>query len=301
LAFARNRLRHELLPQLTATWNPRLTEALAHLADLSYEEERWWLSPASPIEAIERNCDAGGIEMRADDLATLPRAVARRTIRRAIAAVKGDLRRVEFEHVESVLELASRNAGEGRIRLPTLDVQRSFDWLRLARPAAASKVEPVALTIPGSYRCPDGKSVLRLEIEGAREEARYSANSSGKNGADLRPFAEAPRQACATLGTVVGLNRIPGDLELRGWRPGDRYRPTGHARVRKLTEMFAEARIPSWLRPQWPMVMSGENILWARQFGVAAEYAADGQSGPILRISEVNLQGNESFGERISS
>ena len=63
LTFARNRVRHELIPQLTATWNPRLTDALAHLADLSYEEERWWLSPASPIEAIERDCRAGGIEI----------------------------------------------------------------------------------------------------------------------------------------------------------------------------------------------------------------------------------------------
>jgi hypothetical protein len=33
--------------------------------------------------------------------------------------------------------------------------------------------------------------------------------------------------------------------------------------------------------------MSGETILWVRQFGAAAEYAAEGQSERLLRISEV--------------
>ena len=61
LRFARNRIRHELLPQLTATWNPRLTDALAHLADLSYEEERWWAGPASPVEKIGGKAAPAGL------------------------------------------------------------------------------------------------------------------------------------------------------------------------------------------------------------------------------------------------
>ena len=51
--FARNRIRHELLPQLKQDWNPRLTEALAHLADLAYEEERWW---AAEIARLAGTC-----------------------------------------------------------------------------------------------------------------------------------------------------------------------------------------------------------------------------------------------------
>src|SRR5580700_2848625 len=34
LSFARNRIRHDLLPQLARDWNPKITDALAHLADL---------------------------------------------------------------------------------------------------------------------------------------------------------------------------------------------------------------------------------------------------------------------------
>ena len=37
--FARNRIRHELLPQLARDWNPKIVDALAQLGDLAWEEE----------------------------------------------------------------------------------------------------------------------------------------------------------------------------------------------------------------------------------------------------------------------
>lgn len=284
LKFARNRVRHELLPQLKTAWNPRLTDALAHLADLSYQEEMWWGSPESPLETIEYVRCAGGIQLNAGALTALPCAVARRAVRMAIAGAKGNLRQIEFDHVERVLELAARQAGEGRIALPGLEVRRSFDWIWFPLPFAVSKIDPVALSIPGYYASPDGKSTLRLEVE----QASPHEKTSGEEQVYLRHLgAPGARRACATLRTaVLGLNRIPGELQLRGWRPGDRYRPTGDTRVRKVAEMFAEARIPSWQRRQWPIIMSGTGIVWARQFGAGAEFAADREADRVLRISE---------------
>ncbi len=41
--FARNRIRHDLLPQLARDWNPKIVDALANLADLAHEEEKYFL------------------------------------------------------------------------------------------------------------------------------------------------------------------------------------------------------------------------------------------------------------------
>ena len=41
-SFARNRIRHELLPQLRREFNPQLDEALANLAVIARDEEDWW-------------------------------------------------------------------------------------------------------------------------------------------------------------------------------------------------------------------------------------------------------------------
>ena len=48
LTFTRNRIRHELLPQL-ATWNPQLRDHLAQMAELARDEEAWWQSEIARV------------------------------------------------------------------------------------------------------------------------------------------------------------------------------------------------------------------------------------------------------------
>lgn len=262
--FARNRIRRSLLPQLARDWNPRICESLAQLASLAHDEERWWRSYIDDLSAgilVER---AGGIEVRASALAALPPAVGRRLIRRAIAQVKGDLRRLEFAHVERVLDLAAQGEGDGRLRLPGLDVRRSFDWIRVAAGAPRVDFSSIRLAIPGTYAV-SPEMCLHLEIA-----PQYSPSEKG-----------------ATLKAAeLSLRRLPPVLELRGWRPGDHYRPEGQRRDQKIKEMFHVERVPSWLRASWPIVSSGDTILWARTFGAAAEFAANREPGPVVRVWE---------------
>jgi tRNA(Ile)-lysidine synthase len=280
--FARNRIRHGLLPQLEREWNPRLREALAHLADLAYHEEHWWSretrrlaratlqrGPAGPADG------PGGIELHAGDLAALPRAAARRLVREAVRQAKGDLQRIEFRHVDAVIDLAVRRgrSGAGRIDIPGLNVLLSFDWLLLTsgRPQAGmGAIQPVAVTAPGSYLSPGGNTLISLGVS---------------RGIPLSA-------ACATLKLDVPGNKAgqpmepPDELCLRGWRAGDHYRPLGQSRDRKLKEMFQRARVPSWRRPFWPILSWGSKIVWASAFGVAEEFAPNRAGGIDVSISK---------------
>ena len=62
-------------------------------------------------------------------------------------------------------------------------------------------------------------------------------------------------------------------LELRGWRKGTTIGPGGAHGIKRSRKCFREARIPSWKRGFWPIVTNGSKILWAREFGAAAEAA----------------------------
>ena len=73
---------------------------------------------------------------------------------------------------------------------------------------------------------------------------------------------------------MLGGQGEPTPLELRTWRVGDHYRPAGAARQYTIQELFQRARVPSWRRHFWPIVSMGPRIVWARQFGPAAEFAA---------------------------
>ena len=249
--FARNRIRHEMMPQLARDWNPQIVDRLANLGDLAYEEERYWeqqprTGRREPAEFVQLIPEAG------------LRAVARREVRRAIEAVKGDLRGIDFEHVESVIEMKS-----ARVSLPGVEAIRSLDVIRMARtgrkpdrgpdrkpdqgsdqgPDRGPAVPEIEVTIPGTYPSPDGASEIRLE-------------------------------PCDNLEL-----ELTAPLVLRGWRPGDRYRPVGKSREQKLKKMFRRAGVPSWERRFWPILEYDGKVAWAREFG-----AAEGFAG--LRVSE---------------
>jgi len=262
--FARNRIRASLLPQLARDWNPHISQSLAQLAHLAHDEELWWATHLDQIAPAILLPRAGGIEIQASTLAEFPPAVARRILRRAITQVKGDLRRVEYPHIERILDLAAHPEGDGRLRLPGLDIRRSFDWIRLASAAPRQDFAATRLAIPGVYPV-SAATNLHLEL------APHPSTS--------------PKDA--TLKTAeLSLRRLPPVLELRGWKPGDHYRPEGQARDQKIKEMFQMERVPSWLRSSWPIVGSGDQIVWSRTFGAAAEFAASREPGPVLRVWE---------------
>jgi tRNA(Ile)-lysidine synthase len=264
--FARNRIRQELLPRLKQDWNPGLTASLAHLADLAYGEELWWAGEIARLARQMFTRSPGALEVSARELSQLPRAVARRLLRHAIRLTKGNLYGVQFSHIEHVLELPESG---GKAELPGIHAIRSFDWLRLAVPGQMRQ-NPLEgeVPVPGRRISPDGNSMICLDLIRRKQRA----------------------DACATLKSDLYFAAIPERLVLRGWKPGDRYCPVGHTNDRKLKELFQRERIPSWRRPFWPILCCGDKILWARDFGPAAERGWQSGGGQIrVSIREVRL------------
>ena len=132
LDFARNRIRHQLLPQLVREWNPALTETLAHTADLSLAEEAYWQGEIDRLAALHLSQRGRAIFVSAAALVSLPLAAARRLVRHAIHLAAGNRRIADFGHIAGILELAARPEGTGRTQVPGIEVRRSFDWLRFA-------------------------------------------------------------------------------------------------------------------------------------------------------------------------
>src|SRR5579872_2003713 len=273
-AFARNRIRHDLLPALTAEWNSRLSASLANLARLAQDEEQFWDGyitdlAARTLEMHPGEMHSDAVLIRADGLVSLHPAVARRLIRRAARIVKGDLRQIESDHIERILDLAAQPEGHGRLQIPGVDVFRSFDWIRFAkrRPGMFRDQDyELGLPVPGVIDVPRSGTKICLEVI----EKASSGNTPG---------------TCATL-EGVDWRRVPGPLSLRNWRPGDQYQPLGHSHEQKIKLLFHQSRIPLWERRGWPIITSEGRIVWVRKFGPAAEYAASSDSGTILHIWE---------------
>ena len=250
LAFSRNRIRAELLPALARDWNPNIVETLARTAEIAADEEDYWKR-----EIEERtsalHLEDGALTLDASRLIREHPALARRLLREAVRRVRGDLRGLGAEHINSVLELARRDSGDGRVELPGLVAERSFDQVRLAAPDKAREAAwaSQAVAEPGIFPAPAGKGRIRVEVTGeARRSAGYNNEARG----------------------LLDWERTPRPLELRSWRSGDRLRPRGFHRSRKLAKLFQMARVASWDRLGWPViavVQKGEQTLaWGAWF-----------------------------------
>jgi tRNA(Ile)-lysidine synthase len=208
--------------------------------------------------------------MTSSDLVRLHRAEARRVIRQAILDTKGDLRRIDILHVDRILDLATQTEGHGRMQAPGIDVFRSFDWLRIARPHTQTRFER-----DYSYRVPRppqsvsiGETAISLEIQDLSSRKHYTKN-----------IDELDTEA------------LGWPLEVRNWHPGDEFHPAGRSRT-KIKTLFQEARVPIWERHGWPVLVSGSEIAWTRNFGAAERFIARNSAcGRVLCVFETEAQG----------
>ncbi|MGH9863119.1 MAG: tRNA lysidine(34) synthetase TilS [Candidatus Acidiferrales bacterium] len=281
----RSRLRFELLPQLTRLAGPSALEHLGRLAEQAREEESFW--SAVTEEHFRQQVSQRGEEFELAvaalkkplaALSSLPvrqareaqRALARRLVRRTLAAVRGDLRRLTRTHVESVLRLAEAGQSGQRVELPGVGVERRFESLLFRAGATGQSEEAVAppsyrlqVDQPGWVRLPDGGA---LHFKLVAVEQLESGYNHSKGAADAA--------------------RAPFPLLVRSWLPGDRFQPVGAARRKKLKTLFQQERVARAERLRWPVVLSGGEIVWVPRFGVAAGHGLLPESRMALVIEE---------------
>jgi tRNA(Ile)-lysidine synthase len=264
--FARNWLRLVIMPQIAEHLNPSLPRTLASTAEWAVGEEEYW---SAELDRIAPGClsrSGRAILVDLDSFSRLLAAAQRRLLRRAILNVLGSLRSIDFDHIERIRSMTTTREGSGRIQLPGLDVYRSFDWLRLAPVGMDSGIErdfSVRLASPGLTTVPERSIALKIESVKADDVYNKQVNA-------------LDRDKCA------------GPLELRNWRPGDRIYPKSASGAEKIKTLFQEFRVPLWERRNWPVIASGDTILWTRQFGADRNAAAGPESNTVLLVHEVS-------------
>jgi tRNA(Ile)-lysidine synthase len=260
LTFTRNRIRHELLPQLEG-WNPRLREHLAQMAELARDEESWWqaelerlapqmLLPGRPVRGGGR---AAGEELALDvtRLAALPTALQRRLLRYSAERLGAA---PDFPATEVLRALALHGRGGQKLELAQgLRAERTHRELRLSGSAAgAGKSESggVSAELVPEYTTPIPGEIVAPEF-GVRLHIEASVHPEEAQGTDTAAAASAT---------------------LRNWKPGDRVKLRYSSGPRKIKEVLERLRVTGSSRALWPVLEVGGRIVWMR--GAELEPAA---------------------------
>ena len=268
LRHARNRVRHGILPRLERNLNPAVREALAETAEIARAEEKYWqqeIQQVLPQAWALRTTQAVSGTLQTVALARLPLALQRRVVR---AAGESLGLRLEFHHVEEVLEVASGHARAAKSAvLPhgwTVSRHKNEVQFTLAGAAAAKNSDyEYLLTIPGQTEVPEAASRVEALLVPAPAEPGYNPEHL------LEP----------TL--------LAKELRVRNWRAGDRFWPAHTKTPKKIKELLQERRITGPERRLWPVVVSGSEIVWVRGFAVPAKLRPRSGAREAVVIREV--------------
>jgi tRNA(Ile)-lysidine synthase len=258
--YARNRLRHVVLPSLEAV-RPGAARHIAALAQRAAESETAW-------RHVVEGALGDVLTARGEDAFALARErllgyhphVRARVLRHLLNELGC---RPDRTGTRVAAEFISAGASGSRIDLAgRVRISREFDTIRLSREPRAHGGTDEPLRIrdarPGAGR---------FTAAGQRYEARWTL------------ARQEPHARCA----VFDLASLQFPLELRGARPGDRLRLTYGSK--KLKKLFQEQRVGRGARAHVPVLCDAQGaVLWA--VGVGRSVVAPPQAGePVFTIT----------------
>jgi tRNA(Ile)-lysidine synthase len=250
--FARNRLRHILIPELKSKFNPNLVATFARTAEILEDEDIWMQSLADQWLRENASKEEENLVIPVAALESQPAALIRRVLRTAFRAAGSELRDVSFDHIEGVRALLDPGKSGKIVQIPRgLQAAREFGRLVFRHEPLPVTDYSYELKIPGSVHIPELGKIFTAEIMDAE------ANDEGP----YRVFVDAE-----SIGPYV---------RIRNWSPGDYYRPVGLPGG-KLKKLFQRARIPRGHRTGWPVIVADSTIIWVASFPVSREFAPRG-------------------------
>ena len=277
LNFHRNRIRHLLIPNLE-TYNPKFREAIFRMSQ-SLKGDHAFLSETLQTvwqeTVIDQNEDI--ITFDSSMVVRHSPGLQRNLIKQAIQSIRPGLE-VDFAAIERATvfindpNLSPRVDLKGGLRMfreadkihvCTLNAQLPFNlWPQL--PLS----DPLKVRLPGQINLAGGWKFTseRWRIPALAQE------QAARNEDQFQVWLDA--------------DTMPESLELRTRIPGDQFEPLGLGNhSQKLSDFMVNVKMPQRARDHWPLLCSGEQIIWVPGYRPAHPFRLTGSTNNILYFS----------------
>ena len=240
-SYRRNRVRHRIIPEMTAL-NPRFVENSVKMLERLWEDEDYLISQTNHIYLSARR-DGNRIVIPAGVIADLPWALAPRAVRRLLA--QAGLENCSAAHLESVTALCRGEDPSARVMLPDgFAARREYENLVIGPARDRPNVPPcVPVKWDGATVCGEtGWTVLCRR----------------------RPCPEDKFKNPDTF--YLSADKISGDLVLRPRQTGDSIKLPGRG-TKTLKKLFIDEKIPVMQRDALPVLADDAGVLAVASFG----------------------------------
>jgi tRNA(Ile)-lysidine synthase len=269
--FLRNRLRHELLP-LLEQYNPRLREVLARSAEVLAGEHALVQAHVQALwAALAREAPGGRVVFDRARWLALSVPEQRALLRAGVQQLRRHLRDVDFTPLEAAVRF-SRQAPPGRscdvlaglqlsVTAETVSLQ---PWHTPAEvPNHAGPLLDAGANLAGGWR-------FGVELV---EREKWAPG---------QPLPEAETPWCV----YVDAGRLRQSVCVRARLPGERFQPLGlGGHSTKLSDFMVNQKVSAALRDQWPLVVSGDDVVWVAGLRLDERYRVRADTQRIVRLA----------------
>ena len=278
--YFRNRLRHELIPNL-ATYNPRIRQIIWKMAEtLRTDFEVVENAIVEVWDVCVTVVAEGYVELSRESFSQQPVGIQRGIARRAMGILRPGLRDIDFSAVERVLTFVRTppSTQQGDL-IAGMRIQCEGDkfWIAdwdaeisaLDFPQVDGK--EIKVKVPGNFPIKE-PWVLSLEIFPAEGDLIREAMNN------QNPFTGYFDADVFTSEGVVRANR-----------PGDRFTPLGMGEHSiKLADFFINVKLPQRARKAWPLVCVQNQIAWVPGYRISHSFSISSDTKKIVKLHLYN-------------
>ncbi len=273
--YFRNRLRHELIPQLEG-YNQGFKAGLTRTAKTLSADRQLLDSLAREAftHALVHSGDTALIFNR-DILLGFHLSLQRMLLRQAFAQLRPEARDIGFEAVERAL--AALAGGTSPIPLA------GGLWIFC--------FENDFVIAPRNYKhqhtdYPQLPDVSGLKLRRGGKVALNAGWFLTAEMIDSRDYKALPEELKNhPMHAWINPLDVEWPLEVRLMRIGERWSPLGMAlKHQKLSDFFVNEKIPQSARARWPLVLSGGSVVWVVGLRIAQAWRLVGDESEILHL-----------------
>ncbi|MEA2087767.1 MAG: tRNA lysidine(34) synthetase TilS [Candidatus Caldatribacteriota bacterium] len=258
VVYFRNKIRLELLPLLAKDYNKNIKDITLRLRNIVSEVSAYLNQETELLfkeVARRENPETVIIDLR--KFTSLPPALKRRIIRKAIEVVKGNLYSISFRHNNEILKLTEYQLGEKEIYLPdNLIAKKIYNKIiiykkRISKDQTEEKppLWEYNISIPGKTEIQSLGIKIEIIILDSVDIKSSLYFTRKKSKVEFLEF--------------IDYNKVNPPLKLRNRRSGDKFYPLKMKGLKKVKDFFIDNKIPKSHRDLIPILVDNEDqIIW---------------------------------------
>lgn len=287
--YLRNRVRHDLIPALKETYNPRVVDSISKLSGILRMENDFIEKAVEGVFTLWNSDSARNeIEIDIKKFRTLHPALQFRIVKRLLKSVVYHIKEIGYVHVEAVIDLIYGSKPNGHVDLPDgVTVYREYDRLKVCKGANDFTCEQKSSS--GSR-----KKISRQDDKQDVNDYYYKVLIPGEIYIDeiarsMKFEYIRPEKVAYDSGKIALMDKdaVKEPLSVRNFRPGDVIQPLGMKGTKKLKSIFIDEKVPKRERSSIPLLVDASSVIWIPEFRLHDRVKVTDTTSAIIRVEMI--------------